>query len=300
MSKQNPFLALSDSLADAAESIAPSLVRVASRRRVATGLVWDATSVVTVARAVPRGADATITLADGSERAAKVLGRDPAADLALLQIEGEPLVPAPRGASIPRVGNLVLALGRPGQSVRATLGLVSGVGGSWTTADGARVDAFLDVDGTLPRGFSGGPLVDASGEVVGLNTSGLVRGGTTLPIPTVERVVEQLREGGDRSPGWLGVLFQPAELGPEHAALAGQANALLLTGMKRTGPAAEAGLQVGDFLVAFDGAPIAGWDDLVQALVGRSGKAGTARVLRSGELVELEVTVGERPRRGCR
>ncbi len=300
MSNDNPFLTLSDSLADAAEAVGASLVRVQSRRRVATGVIWDEHSVVTVARAVPRGSDSTVTLADGSQRSATVLGRDPATDLALLRVDGEPLDPAPRSGATPRVGNLVLAMGRPGASVRATLGLVSGVGGSWTTAEGGLVDAFLDVDGTLPRGFSGGPLVDANGEVVGLNTAALVRGGTTLPIPTVERVVEQLREGGDRSPGWLGVLFQPAELGAEQAALAGQAAALLLTGMKRSGPAATAGLMVGDLLIGFDEVSIGGWDDLAQALVGRSGKTGQARVLRADAIVLLEVTVGERPRRGCR
>lgn len=295
----NPLLNLSESIAAAVEAVAPSLVRVQSGRRVASGLVWGDRLVVTVARALSRKHAPQVTLHDGTVVEATVVGRDPSLDLALLTVEAEGLAPVTRSSTDPKVGHIVLALGRPGSGPRVSLGLMAGVGGAWTTSDGGRVDAYWDVDGALPGGFSGGPLVDAHGAVLGVNTAALVRGGTTLPASTIDATVEALQAHGDRSPGFLGVLFQPAKLDEGQAELAGQNGALLITGLKRGGPAEAGGLLVGDLLIGYGEHSIAGWDDLAQALAGESGKAGQARVLRGGEVRSLDVTIAERTRR-CR
>ena len=149
----NTLLSLSESLATAVESVAPSLVRVQSGRRVATGMVWGDGLVVTVARAVSRRHIPSVGLHDGTCHEAEIVGRDPSLDLALLRVSAEGLLPAPRSETAPRVGHLVLALGRPGAGPRASLGMIGAVGGPWTTSDGGRVDAFWDVDGALPAGF---------------------------------------------------------------------------------------------------------------------------------------------------
>lgn len=293
----NTLSSFSDSLAAAVDAAAPSLVRVQTGRRVASGLVWGEGLVITVARAVSRRHRPVVVLPDGTSQEAEIVGRDPSLDLALLRVPTEGLVAPVRAEAAPRVGHLVLALGRPGGAPRASLGMVGAVGGAWTTPDGGQVDAFWDVDGALPGGFSGGPLVDAHGAVLGVNTSGILRGGATLPAATIDRAVAALLEHGDRSPGFLGVLFQPAKLGEEQAAVAGQPGALLITGLKPGGPAATAGLLVGDLLLAVDEHAIAGWDDLAQALGGKAGEGATVRVLRNGALLDVAVAVVDRGRR---
>jgi S1-C subfamily serine protease len=101
---------------------------------------------------------------------------------------------------VARVGQLVLALGRPGESIRAILGVVSGLGGPWQTRHGGSIDAYIDVDGSLPGGFSGGPLVGGDGTFLGINTSRLVPGGTTIPAATVTRVPAHPARGHHEPP----------------------------------------------------------------------------------------------------
>jgi S1-C subfamily serine protease len=295
----NLLRSLSDSLAAAVDAGAPSLVRVQSGRRVASGIVWADGLVVTVARAVSRRHTPSVVLSDGTRHDAELVGRDPSLDLALLRVAVDGLSVAERAEGDLKVGHLVVALGRPGAGPRASLGMLASVAGAWTTSDGGHVDAFWDVDGALPPGFSGGPLLDADGRVLGLNTSGLVRGGTTLPASTVTRAVAALEENGDRSPGFLGVLFQGTKLDDEQAATAGQTKALLITGLKPRGPASAAGLKVGDLLLTVDGTPIGAWEDLAQALAGKAGEPVAARILRNGAVVDVEVAIAERGRRRC-
>jgi len=187
---------LSESLAGLVDTLSPSLVTIVGRRVNATATAWDSDVLVTANHNLPRRSQPVVRLADGTEKAAVVLGRDPATDLALLKVDGLDL-PVPTyvddGA---RVGSLVLALANSGSGPRATLGLVSRTSDSWTTYEGAEVDRWIEVDGTLPMGFSGGPLISASGEVLGINTRSLVRGGTTLPTPTLREVLQQLRDTG--------------------------------------------------------------------------------------------------------
>lgn len=281
---------LSEDLARAVASLAPSLLTIPGLAGSATGLAWSADGLVlTTARIATRRDHFDVVLPDGKAAGARVLGRDHARDLAVLRVEA-PLTPAPRGDDAAlAVGHLVLVLGRPQGDVQATLGMVQRVGGAWTTpAGGVAVERAIEVDAVLPRGFSGGPLVSADGRVVGLNTAGIVRGGTTLPVSTLDAVVPALLERGLVRRGWLGVGVAPAEIA--------QGRGLLVSSVDRDGPGKA--LLVGDVILAAGGTPT----EEPPALAGVLARAGAGatlelRVVRGGDERTVEVRLGERPRR---
>ncbi len=290
---------ISDGLAGAVARVAPAVVAVHGRRHPTSGVVWSADRVVTVAQGVRREGEVTIRLPDGSEREASVVGKDPATDLALLSVVGDPLPGAPSWADAAgvKVGALVVPVGRRGRGIRAVLGIVGEVGPAWQTIQGGTVDAWIDVDASLPIGFEGGPLVDADGAVIGINTSGLTQRGAVLPRATVERVVQRLEAHGTAAPGYLGAGFYPGTLPDDLARSAGQVEALMAVSLEPGGPGAKAGLLVGDALVRLDGQSVTGIRHLL-ALLGAKG-AGTEvtlTVLRAGTLQDVKVTLGARPR----
>ena len=290
----------SEALADAGAAAADGLVRVEGRDRLpATGIVWDAEGLIVTAHHILERDDIiNIGFHDGETVSAEVLGWDPATDLALLRTPK-------RGARVPswaepeslRVGHLALALGRPGASGRATMGIISALGNAWRTPAGGPVDRYVQTDTVMYPGFSGGPLVDAQGRFVGLNSSALVRGlSITVPPPTLNRVVTDLREHGSVRRAYLGVGTQPARLPDAVAKELGQETGLLLVSVD-PGSAAEAGgLFLGDTLVALGETPVRQRDDLFNGLGGgRIGKALTVRILRGGKLVELPVSPAAHP-----
>src|SRR4051794_19964429 len=171
----NILTELSQSLAAAVAAASTGIVSIDGRRRIgSTGIVWSADGVIVTA-------NHTLHADDGIEVdgvPAALVGRDPSTDVAVLRGERKGLTPIEfTDAEGLQVGNLVLAAGRPGRSIRAALGIVSALGGEWRTPDGARVERFIEVDGSLPAGFSGGPLLDPEGRAIGMNTSRLIRGG---------------------------------------------------------------------------------------------------------------------------
>jgi S1-C subfamily serine protease len=190
-----------------------------------------------------------------------------------------------------QVGRLVLALGRPGPGITASLGIISAVGGEWRTWQGGRVDRFVRLDLAIYDGFSGGPLVEAGGKVLGLNTSGLSRAmALALPVSTVDRVTDQLLASGRVSRGYLGLAVQPVRL-PEPLGLG-----LVVVKLEAGGPAEKAGVLLGDILTALDGRELSDPGDILGAL--GSERVGTAiqlQLLRGGEPRTLQATVGERP-----
>jgi S1-C subfamily serine protease len=190
---------------------------------------------------------------------------------------------------------VVLALGRPGRSVRARFGVVSALGGEVRLPGGGRLERYLESDIDPRRGFSGGPLVGGGGEVLGLNTSGLVRGTlVTLGTATLRRVVEGLLTGRMKR-GYLGIGSLPARLSVTQAAAAGASAGLLVTAVEPGSPADAAGIALGDVILTLDGQAIAGIEDLLGFLSeDRAGRTVTARVLRAGAVQEIALTVGQR------
>jgi len=295
---------LSDALAGAVESLGPGVLRVEARRRLpASGVVWPGDGlVVTADHAVEFDEEISLGLPDGRSVGATLVGRDPTTDLALLKAEAKLSAPAWKGTQDLRVGHLVLALGRPGRTVQATLGIVSALGEAWHSPGGGQVDRFLQTDVTMAPGFSGGALVSAEGEILGLNTSGLLRGlSMALPTPTIERVVAGLTAHGRIRRGYLGIGAQSVHLPEALAARLGQPLGQLLLSVEPGGPADKAGLLLGDVIVAFDGAPVQRMDDLVALLTSeRVGQPARIRLIRAGAEEERTIIVGERPRAEAR
>ncbi|UCG24094.1 MAG: trypsin-like peptidase domain-containing protein [Chloroflexota bacterium] len=289
---------LSDSLAGMVETAGPSVVRVEGRRRLpATGIVWAAGGVIVTANHVVKRDDKiAIGLADGERIKAKVAGRDPSTDLAVLKAEASDLAAAERASGDLHVGHLVLALGRPGRTVQATLGIVSALGNSWRTPMGGQIDRYLQTDVVMYPGFSGGPLVGAGGQVIGLNTSALARGvSLTVPLATVERVANTLLAHGRVQRGYLGVSTQPARLPAAIKEEVGQETGLLVVNVEPGSPADEGGLVLGDTIVGLSGSAVRQHDDLLALLTGDVVDQKTpVQIVRGGELRTVNVTVGQR------
>ncbi len=289
---------ISNELAGMVEAAGPAIVRVEGRRRLpASGIVWsDDGLVVTAHHVVERDDRIGVGLADGKQVEAELMGRDPTTDLAVLRVEGaQPSSSTTAQADDLSVGHLVLALGRPGRTVQATLGIVSALGTSWRTAAGGTIDRYLQTDVVMYPGFSGGPLVDADGKVLGLNTSALRGVSLTIPSLTVDRVVESILSHGRVQRGYLGVGVQPVNLPEALAEELGQETGLILISVEPGSPAEAGGLTLGDTLLSVHGEPVQRLDDLLSLLSGELvGEEVLIRILRGGEAGEQKVVVGER------
>ena len=298
---------LSDQLADAAAAAADSIVAVHARPRLpSTGIHWEDGVVVTTDGTVRRENDITVTLPDGRKLPATLAGRDRSTDLAVLRVAAGSLSAARLGdpGSL-KPGHLVLALARLGQGGhRVSFGAVSAVGGSWRSWKGGEIDRLLQSSLTLYPGFGGGPLVDATGQIHGINSGGLSRAfATTIPVETVNRTVRQLLERGYVARGWLGAAMQPVRFNPAAQRRLGLETdgGLVILSVEADGPAASAGLLVGDVIVKLGGRSIEDVEDLVDAL-SRSdvvGRTFDLDLVRGGELVKADVLIGERPRRSA-
>jgi S1-C subfamily serine protease len=292
---------ISSELADAVQAAGAWTVRVQARRGPpASGIALAADLVVTADHVVdPSREDAIrIGLPDGSEVSGTLVGRDPATDLAVLRIASGGLTPAPGATGDPRTGALALIVGRPGAQPNASLGLVTGLGGPARTRRGGMLERFLQIDAVMYPGFSGGAVVDASGNVLGMITSGLGFGGpaVAIPWPQVQQIAQTIGQHGKVPRGYLGIGSQPVTLSQAAKDVAGgQERGLLVIQVADGGPAASAGFLQGDILVRLGGDAVTNADDL-QSMLGpnKVGQAVTASVVRGGELRDLSVTIGTR------
>lgn len=295
----NPLTALSEALADAVASAGAATVMVNARRRIpASGIAYTSELILTADHVVEREEDIAILLPDGSQVPATIAGRDSGSDLALLRLKQAAAVAAQPAPEDARVGQLVLALGRPSpEGIQASLGVISAVGGPVRTGGGL-LDRYLRTDATPYPGFSGGPLIDGDGRVVGVNTSGLARGASlAIPVSLAWQVADALVKHGRVRRGFLGVRSQPVALPAAQQRILGreQASGLLLVGVEDGSPADAGGLLVGDIIVALNGQPLSDPDELAALLVGEIvGKPTPIQVLRGGQPVTVQVTIGER------
>ena len=290
---------LSDDLADVVEAAGPAVVRVEARRRLpASGIVWSSDGlIVTAHHAVEREENIRVGLPDGRSVSATLVGTDLTTDVAVLRTSESGLAtPAWAGPDGLRVGHLALALGRPGKTVLATLGIVSALSGGWRTPSGGNLDRYLQTDLVMYPGFSGGPLVDANGQVLGLNTSALLRGiALAVPHATLSRVVTALVSHGRVARPYLGVGSQSVRLPDGVAKELDQESGVLLVSVEADSPADKGGLVLGDTIVALNGQPTRRLEDLL-ATLSEAGIGSTApvRIVRGGQIQELTVVVGER------
>jgi S1-C subfamily serine protease len=297
----NPLIALSDAMAKSVEQAGVSTLLVDARRRIpASGIAYASDLVLTADHVVEREEEIRILLPDGSQRSASLAGRDSGNDLALLRLSDGGLIPARAAAQPARVGQLALALGRPTpDGIQASLGVVSALGGPVRTGRGGLLEQYLRTD-TIPYpGFSGGPLIDANGQVLGLNTSGLAHGGVSLTIPVglAWQVAEALARHGRVRRGYLGIRSQPTSLPVAQQQALGreQPAGLLLVGIEEDSPAMQAGLLVGDIMVGLAGESLTDPDQLLARLTGEIvGQSVPVEVLRGGQPVRIAVKIGER------
>jgi len=296
---ENVFHALDQALAAAVATAVRSVVHVArGHGHAGTGIAWADDLVISSSFHTPDRTEVGVATDDGEldTRDAEVIGRDPGSDVALLRVAGGGLAPATfRELGELAVGNLALALGRPGRSVRASLRAIGVLGPALRTPHGGKLDRYIESDRQIPRGFAGGPLVDADGAVIGMNTRTLVRGGdVAVPTVTLRRVVDELVAHGGIRRGYLGVGAYPAQLSPALAQLAGHDRAALVANVEDGAPAALAGLIVGDLIVELAGAPITGPDSLRLALGDRHGETVELTVLRGGAKLTLSAVLESR------
>ena len=288
---------LSNALAGAVASAARSVFAVHGRPRLpSTGVHWRPGLVVTASHTVESERDVTLTTPDGREVAALVAGRDPGLDVAILRAEAGavPVAEIAPDAEL-RIGHLVLALGA---GPRASAGIVSALD---TRAGRSASGETLAVDLTLYPGFSGGPLIDVLGRVIGLTTSGASRHlQYAIRAAAVTRLVEHVSQRGRIPRAYLGVGTQPVALPDalrERLRLE-QGTAVIVVNVRPDSPAAAGGLIIGDLILSIGEVAIAEPEDLAGALrPERVGEAVTVRIVRGGEPRELRVTVGERPPR---
>ena len=289
-------LALSDQLASAVQQAGRAVFAVHARPRVpSTGVHWRSGLVVTAHHTVQVDEEITVTSPDGRAVAATVAGRDPALDIAVLKVDPSDVPVADLGDSDAlRVGHMVLALGA---GPRASWGVVSALG----AAPSRRAEGNLvSLDLTLYPGFSGGPLVDTQGRVVGVNTSGAARHlQLAIPAKAVSGVVDELVRRGHIPHAYLGVGTQQVRV-PEalrEQLRLTQQTAVIVVDVQPGSPAA-AGLLIGDVILSLDAKAIADPFDLRAVLrPDRVGQSVTASVVRAGQIRDVPLTIGERPRR---
>lgn len=295
----NIMMELSNAMTEAINTASPGVVRVEGRRRMpATGILWSADGVIVTANHVVRRDDhINVGLDDGRSVPAILVGRDPATDIAVLRVEaGELSALVEANKQELGIGNLVLALGRPGKTVQATLGIVSALGNNWQTQLGGRIDRYLQTDVLMYPGFSGGPLVDGNGRLLGMNTSGIM-GGVSLAIPTytLSRVADTLLTHGRMKRGYLGVSTQKVRLPDDLHEELGQKTGLLIVSTESNSPAAQGGLTLGDTIVGIAGEKVRNHEDLLAQLTGDVVETAVSiSIIRGGKIETFVVTIGEK------
>ncbi len=288
--------ALQATVATAVAAVERAVVRVDRRRGGGTGLAFTDELVITSSFHAGDQLRLGVVADDGAviERTATVIGRDPGTDVAVARVEGGGLHPA-RFRELDGIGagRLALAVARPGRALRVSLRAIGVVGPAMRTPAGGRLDAYVETDRALARGFAGGPLVDLDGRVLGMNTRTLIAGADlAVPSATLSRVVLALVAHGRIARGYLGVAVFPAEV---PTALAASGQGALVGSVEADGPAAKAGVLVGDLIVTLAGEPITGPDSLRVALLERAGAAIELGLVRGGQPLTLAATVGNRP-----
>lgn len=289
----------SDAVAQLAESVSPSVVNVNAGRKGGTGIIWSGDGHIVTADHVLGNAPAPrVLLSDGRELEAKVVGRDRYTDVALLKVDAEGLRPIQTGrAEDLKVGQFILALANAfGRKAAATSGIVTShsrrMRGWW----GVVIEDAVVSDAKLNPGYSGGPLVDASGKMLGMNVAYFAGRGIAVSIDSLKRVVETLSKDGRVKKGFLGVVVEPIELPEDLASNSdiGQEEGLLVRSVGMQSPAKAAGVAIGDVILKLGEARATDEYELHKALSGDLiGKSVSLWVLRGEKLTELRIAPKE-------
>jgi S1-C subfamily serine protease len=261
---------------------------VHSHRSRSSGFIWRPGLIVTADEALAEEGEIAVTLLDGQTVPAKLVGRDPSTDIALLRIDRTDLAPAPLGADDIATGALAVLVGAEEGGPTAALGVVSRSGGPWRSLRGGEIDARLELDVTLRRAAEGGLALDATGRAFGMTVFGPRRRALVIPSATIERVAPRLESHGRIARGYLGLGLHPV-------AVNGGVGAMVVS-VDADGPGAAAGVRQGDVIVAWNGEPVRHLRSLLRALGPDSvGRTVTLGLRRAGEPAEVALTIAERP-----
>ncbi len=301
MSSKKPatIVELSTQLSSAVDTASASIVSIYARRRIpSSGVIWRDGVVVSASHTVRRDEEIPVTLPNGDSTTARVAGRDPATDLVALRVEGAASAKTVADDDSAKVGAIVLAAGRPGRNVTASFGIISAIAEGWRSPYGRRVEKLLKLNLSVYDGFSGGPLIDPSGGVIGINTSTLARGAPiSVPTPVVDRVLDELLERGHIRRGYVGVALHPVDIG---AALAtrlklDQQNGLVILSVADGSPADNAGLLIGDVVLSANGQSLREHSNFLDALWSiEEGATLELGLVRGGERKTVSVTPTDR------
>jgi S1-C subfamily serine protease len=297
-----PLAAFSEGLADVVERAGAGVVALQARRSYpSSGVVVRPGVVVTAAHTLRRDDGIAVVLPDGTATSATLVGVDGSTDIAVLRLAsgGGATIEFGDAAAV-RPGHFVVAVARGADgTLAASAGVVARTGGEWRTWRGGHIDRRIQLDGGLWAGFSGGPVVDARGNVLGIGTSALSRGrAVVIPGSVLSRVTEQLLASGRVSQPYIGAAVQPVEVPQALRDRLKLTNAygLIVVSTVPGGPADAAGITLGDTLLSLAGKPLADIDDLKGALgTERIGNRVNVSLLRGGQLAAVEITVAERP-----
>ncbi|MEO9189205.1 MAG: S1C family serine protease [Acetobacteraceae bacterium] len=287
---------LSNATADRVAAAAPCVVAIRVDHRARTGILWRPDVVVTSEQVLGDQAELTV-VHQGVELKARLAGRDPGTNVAVLRLgEARQGATLPAAAPAPRVGELALMIGadRAGAPT-ARLAMVHATGPAWDSMAGGRIDAMLRLDGRLGAD-EGGPVLDATGRLLGMSTAGPRRRTLVIPTATIERVLDPLLAAGRIARGWLGAGLHKVGIPQALRAAAGRETGMMVMNLAAGSPAEQAGVLPGDILLDVDG--IAAMDArALAARLGpdRVGQPAAVTLLRAGAPVTVTVTVAARP-----
>ena len=292
----DPLVQFSNALAARAEAAKGSVVAIRLKHgRHLTGWLWRSDIVVASEQSLPRGDEFEIVAPGGPVVTAKLAGRDPSTNVAILKLQA-PLAAPSIAAGEAKTGAIALAIGADGDGgVSARLGLVNVAGPEWHSSRGGLIDRRIALDLGLARREEGGPVFDAAGGALGMSTFGPRGRVIVIPTATIERVVPQLERDGQIARGWLGVALQPVAVPDALREAAGQSSGLMVMSAVEGGPAAQAGIVAGDILLSVDGTSTHRLRKIARLFGAESiGRKAEVRLIRSGAVMTVETTIAER------
>jgi S1-C subfamily serine protease len=287
----------SDALADRLAEAAPFTVAIRTGRRDRSGILWRDDVVVTSEQVLPEGTDFHV-FRNGAETSARLAGRDPGTNVAVLRLAQGLGGGRPDTSPTPRVGSLVLLVGADTAGApTGRLGMVHATGPAWHSMAGGRIDTLLRLDARLGAD-EGGPVLSLGGKLIGMSTSGPRRRALVIPAATVERVLDPLLTDGRIARGWLGVGLQHVLVPERMREAAGRDRGMMVVGLAPGAPAELAGVLPGDIILEVDGRHTGRARGLATTLgPERIGEPATLKLLRAGEVRLVTVVIGTHPTR---
>jgi S1-C subfamily serine protease len=286
----------SNALVTRAEAASNAVVAIRlTHGRHLTGMVWRSDIVVASEQSLPRKDDFELVGAGGSVVTAKLIGRDPSTNIAVLRLAA-PIASPSIVAGEAKTGAVALAIGADGTGgTSARLGIVNLAGAEWHSSRGGLIDRRIVLDLRLAHREEGGPVLDAAGAWLGMSTFGPRHRVIVIPTATIERVVPLLQRDGRIARGWLGVALQAVAVPDALREDAGQSSGLMVMSVVEGGPAAQAGILAGDIILSVDGTPAHRFRKMAKLLGADSiGRTADLRLIRSGQVITVQTTIAER------